>query len=341
MIKLILFFFIHLFLNKFLTHFKILLDKQEISEHKQKVITNKYTPLTCGLIFIIFFFFTTLNNSFYLFFVIFSLYLLGLLSDLDILASPLKRIIFQTSIILLSIFLFDLQINSVSIDTIDKILEIKFFNIFFTLMCLLVLINGFNLMDGLNTLVLGYFIFCLTALYFTSKQNNFYLDYKLIEDILIILSIMIFFNFFGKSFLGDSGTYSIGFLIGIISIKFAYENYSLISPYFVASILWYPAIENLFSILRRIYLRKKLSNADNNHLHHLVYSYLKNNGFLKNKEYINSLSGILINFYNLITLSISIYFINSSKILLILILTNILVYLILYFNLNRLVFFKK
>ena len=71
-------------------------------------------------------------------------------------------------------------------------------------MCLLVLINGFNLMDGLNTLVLGYFIFCLTALYFTSKQNNFYLDYKLIEDILIILSIMIFFNFFGKSFLGDS-----------------------------------------------------------------------------------------------------------------------------------------
>ena len=65
---------------------------------------------------------------------------------------------------------------------------------------------------------------------------------------------MIFFNFFGKSFLGDSGTYSIGFLIAIISIKFAYENYSLISPYFVASILWYPAIENLFSILRREFI---------------------------------------------------------------------------------------
>ena len=150
---------------------------------------------------------------------------------------------------------------------------------------------------------------------------------------------MIFFNFFGKSFLGDSGTYSIGFLIGIISIKFAYENYSLISPYFVASILWYPAIENLFSILRRIYLRKKLSNADNNHLHHLVYTYLKNNRFIKNNEYINSLSGILINCYNLITLLISIYFINSSKILLLLILTNILIYLILYFKLHRLVFF--
>ena len=77
MIKLILFFFIHLFLNKFLTHFKILLDKQEISEHKQKVITNKYTPLTFLLIFIIFFFFTTLNNSFYLFFCYIFLVLIG------------------------------------------------------------------------------------------------------------------------------------------------------------------------------------------------------------------------------------------------------------------------
>ena len=52
-----------------------------------------------------------------------------------------------------------------------------------------------------------------------------------------------------------------------------------ISPYFIANLLWYPAFENLFSIIRRILSSKKNYIADNHHLHQLLYSYLnkKNN----------------------------------------------------------------
>ena len=106
---------------------------------------------------------------------------------------------------------------------------------------------------------------------------------------LIILLSVFLYNFFGKSFLGDSGTYCISFLIGVLCIKFAYENFIKVSPYFIVSILWYPAIENLFSILRRISFKKKLSKADNWHLHHLIYFFIDKHVVLKN--------GILKNFW--------------------------------------------
>ena len=73
----------------------------------------------------------------------------------------------------------------------------------------------------------------------------------------MILTIILLFNFFGKSFLGDSGTYSLAFLIGALCIKFIYDNPQTVSPYFIALILWYPAIENLFfSIIRRAFSKK-------------------------------------------------------------------------------------
>ena len=48
-----------------------------------------------------------------------------------------------------------------------------------------------------------------------------------------------------------------------------------ISPYFIANLLLYPAFENLFSIIRRVSLNKKNYLADNNHLHQLLFKYLK------------------------------------------------------------------
>jgi UDP-N-acetylmuramyl pentapeptide phosphotransferase/UDP-N-acetylglucosamine-1-phosphate transferase len=51
--------------------------------------------------------------------------------------------------------------------------------------------------------------------------------------------------------MGDSGSYLIAIIIGIYLIKF-YELNILISPYYIALLLWYPAFENLFSLVRRL-----------------------------------------------------------------------------------------
>jgi UDP-N-acetylmuramyl pentapeptide phosphotransferase/UDP-N-acetylglucosamine-1-phosphate transferase len=259
------------------------------------------------------------------------------MSDLNLLTSPIKRIILQSCLILSFIIINDLSIKTLSLEILDELLNYKFFNIFFLLVCLLVLINGFNFLDGINTLVISNFIICLFCIYYISNKYQLSLDFIFVQNLLIILSVIFIFNFFGKSFLGDSGTYTIGFIIGIIFVNFAYENFFRMSPYFIACILWYPAIENLFSILRRIFFKKKISKADNNHLHHLIYLCIKKSNLTKNNLFLNTLTGIMINIYLFISSLVATFYYDNTKTLLIIILFNILLYLGLYNYLFKLI----
>ena len=109
----------------------------------------------------------------------------------------------------------------------------------------------------------------------------------------------------------------------------------MVSPYFIALLLWYPAIENLFSIIRRKNSKSNLSMADNFHLHHLIYTFLKNQNNLKNENLINSFSAVLINLYNLLTIFLSIFYISNTKVLILIIFFNIIFYLLIYFLLKN------
>ena len=102
--------------------------------------------------------------------------------------------------------------------------------------------------------------------------------------ILTPLAVLIWLNktnsinstyFFGLLFLGDSGAYLISFVIGCILIHFSYDNNHIVSPYFIACMLWYPAYENLFSIIRKHNLNKSPINPDAKHFHQLLFFYLK------------------------------------------------------------------
>ena len=99
-------------------------------------------------------------------------------------------------------------------------------------------------------------------------------------QILSFIIIFLIFNFFSQSFLGDNGSYLLGFFVGFYLISFYINQNNIISPYYIIVLLWYPAYENLFSIMRRLFFeRKKVKRADNLHLHHLVYKFLsKQNG---------------------------------------------------------------
>ena len=152
---------------------------------------------------------------------------------------------------------------------------------------------------------------------------------------LLILIIIFAFNFFGNSFLGDSGTYIIGFLLGVLCVSFAYENYTRISPYYVVCLLWYPAFENLFSIIRRLLGKLSPSKADNNHLHHLLYFFIGKKSLFKKKIYHNTMTGIIINIYNVFSISIASFYYNHTKSLIIIIIFNWLVYLYFYNFFNK------
>ena len=70
--------------------------------------------------------------------------------------------------------------------------------------------------------------------------------------------------------------------------------------------LWYPAFENLFSILRRFFSKNKVDAADQYHLHQMIYNYFVTKKII-NPKYVNTIIANLINIYNLFIFG---YFIN-------------------------------
>ena len=310
----------------------ILIDKVNFSKHKRLTRNLAKSPPLCGgiLIFIcsILFFKSLILLTIFGFFIL----IIGILSDANKISSPSKRILIQSIVSICFIYLSNLTITDLRIDLINFVLDIKLGSILFTLFCVLILINGTNLLDGLNTLVIGYYF--LVCFFLVMVTNNFELMINPNMKILtMILSILFFFNFFSKLYLGDSGAYLLGFYIAFFVIEFSLKNNS-VSPFFVCFLLWYPAFENLFSIIRRISSKNKVGIADQLHLHQMIYNFFMKKNLVKN-IYSNSLVANLINIYNLIIFSFFYKFYSSTKILILGIFFNIILYLALYLFLRK------
>ncbi len=321
----------HIFLNFIFKRIKFFKDDISFSKHKELATEKKGILLTGGIsLLILFCLFFQGNYQLKLF--CFFILMIGLLSDLNLISNPLKRFTIQTIILIIFINQFSNNITYTDIFFLDFILKYKLISYFFTIYCFLVIINGTNFIDGLNGLVLGYYILSVFTLlmFIISKDINY--DDRLIKLLLIILIINYPFNFFGKNFLGDSGSYLIAFLVGFVFIDF-YNSYKDISALFIATLLWYPAFENLFSIIRKKIEKRDPSKPDTNHIHQLIFKILINK--LKNKKKTNIVSGLVINIYNFLVFFIAFFLANSSIGLSILLVFNIIIYSSSYLILSK------
>ena len=206
-----------------------------------------------------------------------------------------------------------------------------YFKYFFSVFCLLILINGSNFIDGLNGLMLGYFTSIISIIFYLNLNLSLEIENNLIISFLIILIYLFILNVNNKLFMGDSGSYVLSLLSGYLLIKI-YEVSPQISPYFIVLLLWYPCFENLFSIIRKFSLKKSPVAADNNHLHQLIFIFLKKKLVLKNFN-INNISSLIIIFYNLFIFSISLIDPGNSQLQITLVVINIIIYLFTYFKL--------
>ncbi len=320
----------HFSLNFFSKKYKFLIDDTEFSDHK-KLTNIQNLSLTGGITVLIL---LTLFIEGYLVLKLFSMmiFLVGLLSDLKIVNSPSLRFIFQAVIITFYILLFKNNIISVDLRYLDFFLSNNYFSIFFTALCFLILINGTNFIDGLNGLVIFYNILILIILLIANDVNNLIVDVNFLSNFLLILFICLIFNLLNKNFLGDSGSYIISFLVGSLLIDIYSKNQE-ISSLFIVLLLWYPAFEILFSIVRKLINNKNPLTPDENHLHQKIFLKIKN--FFSTKIAANLTTSFAINLYNLLIFCISLYFINNSYTLLLLILLNISIYLFAYIKLKK------
>ncbi len=302
-------------------------------ENHQKILGSKKTPLTGGIFLIIFLSIIFLEKELILYTFLVLIFLLGLSSDLKFLSVPFIRLFYQFLLIVLFVYILEVNIGSTRIIFIDQGLNNFYFSIFFSTFCLIILINGTNFIDGLNGLVLSYYLIVLALLYKLDLLISINLSDQNIIYLFYLMFILTIFNFFNKFYLGDSGAYLLGLLVGFILIK-AHNYNSYISPFFIVLLLWYPCFENLFSILRKFKLGRSPVFPDSNHFHQLLFYFLKKEFRLDNLS-CNNCSCIIINFYNFIVLFFGSFNIYNTQLLIMLIIMNISVYVIIYLRLFK------
>ena len=329
---LIVFFVVNISLIILFKFTKVLLDNPSHGRHKNKV--NQGIPLTGGsyflICFLLIFFFENseiISNIYFVFFVL--IFILGILSDSYKNITPSLRLLIQLLIISSSVYFLEININKTSLFFLDYFISNNIINIFFTIFCLLVLLNGSNFCDGINLNVIGYYLFVFIGLLFLNKNSS-----ENINLILIILCLSIFYisNFFNQSFLGDNGVYLISLFSGIYVINFINIQNSL-NPLIAINLLWYPAYENLFTIMRRKIMKSKVDAADRNHFHILFKEFLSKR--IKKIKNLNSLSGLILNLFNLSGICLSVMYKNNAYILSLIIIINLFFYNFIYLKLKK------
>lgn len=300
-------------------------------ESHQSFIRSNQTPLIGGIIVFIFILIDYKNLSLSYFFS-FMILITGILSDSRKINSAYLRLFIQFSFVVIFIHFYEMSVGTTRIFILDKFLENYFFSVLFSAICVLIIINGTNFIDGANLLALGYFLTLETVIIILSYTGLNFEGVLFGHNLIIVLLILLFFNSINRLYLGDAGSYLLGFIYSFKFISLYLINPN-ISPFFIALILWYPTFEILFSILRKLNFNRSPIKPDSNHLHQLIYFSL--NKKISNNTLRSNLVGIIINFYNLVIIIFSLIDIYNTQYQIMLLAINITIYVFLYIRLLR------
>jgi UDP-GlcNAc:undecaprenyl-phosphate/decaprenyl-phosphate GlcNAc-1-phosphate transferase len=212
---------------------------------------------------------------------------IGAKEDLLQNTSPKLRLIFM--IISASVFIYLLPTNLPDIDfpILNQVLSFFILKEIFFIFSILVIINGNNLIDGVNgnmalTNIVQLGVLALLA----SIMGDIFIA-ELSIALLIPLIIFLIFNFpFGKIFIGDVGAYFYGFAVSA-TVIYLFGKYDHLLSWCAVLILIYPSIEMLFSFIRKkIFENNSPFTPDARHLHSLVFRHLKKRLKLTNNSYV-------------------------------------------------------
>ncbi|HOZ50953.1 MAG TPA: MraY family glycosyltransferase [Chitinophagaceae bacterium] len=250
-------------------------------------------------------------------------FLAGFLEDLFAKITPLRRLLIMSISAVMSIYLIDAVVLDFGFMTVPYWL-----GTFITMIAILGLINGTNLIDGFNGLSSGV-CFIIFSTYFVislrvGDQTMAFINLICMASILGFL----LFNFpFGKIFLGDGGAYSLGFMLAVLSILIVKRNPD-VSPWFALVCLIYPVWEVIFSFSRRMIIhRLSPLHPDSKHVHQLVFRNITKHN--------NPLTSLLIFPFVLLFNGLAIVFYNSSLALFIIASVFVTLYTLFYYIYSR------
>ena len=201
--------------------------------------------------------------------------LIGLLEDFSGKIKPIYRLI---TIFIASLIFVTCQksLPKIEVPILEIILNnIPFAEELFYALGLTILANGMNMVDGMNGLAgMTSLSIILAISSILTLYGGIEIYFSELSLLIIVLIVFLLFNFpFGKIFLGDSGAYWIGWILGVWIIEI-YAKLPL-NTWGALLILFYPIYEVIFSFTRKILSGKSPFQPDTNHLHIKLYFFLK------------------------------------------------------------------
>jgi len=204
------------------------------------------------------------------------MFFVGLKDDI-LMLSPWKKLVAQ--LIASSIIVFFAKIRFTNLHGFLGIGDIGMIpSVLLTFFVIIVIINAFNLMDGIDGLAAGLSMLAgivFGGWFFISGHHN----YAILSIALVGATAGFFYyNLYGKKnkiFMGDTGSLVLGTLMAIIVIRFNEFNIDQTQPFVIASapavsfgILIYPLVDTIRVFIIRMLQFKSPFTADKNHLHH-------------------------------------------------------------------------
>ena len=191
------------------------------------------------------------------------IFFLGFIDDKLNLKANLK--FFILFLLILTLLMIDkgLIIDHIKISFLENNFTLGYFGIFFSIFCFLVFLNAFNMFDGINLQSSSYsiLIFVSFLIFFTNSL--------LIQILITSLIGFSYLNVKNKSFLGDSGSLLIAFLISYFFIRLYNLDYIEYADEIVLYMI-IPGLDLIRLFVIRILKAKNPLSSDRMHLHHLL-----------------------------------------------------------------------
>lgn len=172
---------------------------------------------------------------------------------------------------------FGLRIGDFNLPFVQSELINEIFSIILTIGWIVGITNAINLMDGLDGLSSGIsLISCISLLMIFALNESPLVAVLMITALAGALTGFIPYNFNpAKTFIGDTGSNFLGFILSIVSILGIAKTYTAVVIVLPVIVLGLPIVDTVSAIFRRVIKGRSLKaifQADRGHLHHRILS---------------------------------------------------------------------
>ncbi len=142
-------------------------------------------------------------------------------------------------------------------------------SIFLTIFLLVAITNAMNLSDGLDGLAggLSFLSFGLVA-YLAFQVNDILVMFLVLPVMGGLLGFLRFNSFPARVFMGDGGSQFLGFALAASALLLTYVERSPYSPFLILFLVGVPLLDLAAVTTQRFLTRKRIFEADQEHLHH-------------------------------------------------------------------------